>query len=247
MRNVIVENLSAHIESRIVEELIEAYGRLIAAYRQGDLETCLSSAGRFVEHTLRVIEYIRTGSVLTEIKLVSKTIKAIENDARIPEALQIIIPREIYGMMYTIRSKRDAVHVKEIDPQYIDGALCVQAGSWVISELLRLFHTSDERAISETMAELMRGYLPFVQEFGDEIIVTKKVPCEIEMLLLLSSVQHKGFDRRALGRASKFASSTVTSALKRLDSERHIHRDKTGVIHITGAGEQSLSEFLASL
>lgn len=247
MREEIIANLSSGIDASIVKELVETYEQLVAAYRKDNLETCLSATGRFVEHTLRAIEYVRTGEVLTEIKSVPKMLTAFENDTSISEALRLIIPRVAYGMTYTLRSKRDAIHVKEISPQRIDGALCTQAASWVISEFLRVFHTADETEIAKMMAALMRGYLPFVEEFGDEVIVTKNFPCEIELLLLLSHAQGDGMGRSTLGRASKFTASSVSKATKKLSSRRHIHRDNGGVFHITGPGEHVLSYHLAAL
>ena len=50
------------------------------------------------------------------------------------------MPRVAQAMVYEVRSKRSAVHVKEIGPRTIDAALCVQAASRVMAELLRLYH-----------------------------------------------------------------------------------------------------------
>ena len=77
-------------------------------------------------------------------------------------------------MVYEVRSKRGAVHVKEIDPRTIDAALCVQPASRVMAELLRLYHVDGEADVTEAMAALMRSHIPLVEAFGDETVVTAR-------------------------------------------------------------------------
>jgi hypothetical protein len=154
------------------------------------------------------------------------------------------VPRIAHAMIYDIRSKRGGMHVKEIDPRHIDAALATQAASWVLAEFLRLYHDHDEQAIARTMHELMTGHVPFIEQFGDENVVTGEVPCNIEILLLLTKGGAQGVERAALGKASKFSPSSVTQALKRMDSLRHVHRTRDGRYHITAPGEQELTRFL---
>src|SRR5438105_7461001 len=117
MRDQIIKDLSSHLDGATVVSLFETYEELIAKYRGGDLEGALTKAGRFVEHALRLIEGKRTGLVPAEIKSVAATIKVLENDTTLPEPWRLLIPRVLSGIIYNLRSKRDAVHVKEIDPR----------------------------------------------------------------------------------------------------------------------------------
>jgi hypothetical protein len=80
MRDAIIADLSTRIPASLASELVEAYEQLVAKHRRGDLEGALTKAGRFVEHTFRVLEHIRTGTTPTEIKQVATTIQAIERD-----------------------------------------------------------------------------------------------------------------------------------------------------------------------
>ena len=50
-----------------------------------------------------------------------------------------MVPRIALAMIYDIRSKRGAVHVKEIDPRHIDVDLAVKAASWIMAELVRVY------------------------------------------------------------------------------------------------------------
>ncbi len=204
------------------------------------------SGGRFVEHALRLIEAKRTGSVPAEIKSVATTIKGLENDTVLPEPLRLLIPRVLYGMIYNLRSKRDAVHVKEIDPTSIDVAMAVSAASWVIAEFLRLYHDSDEEIVRQRMLALTRTSIPFIEARGGETFVSRNVKPAIELLLLLTNAGPLGMTRRLLGFSAKCSQSSVTKGLQALEAERFVHQSALGNYFITSSGEMHLAEQLTS-
>lgn len=246
MRDVIIADLSTAVPASLATELVEAYEQLVAKHRGGDHEAALTKAGRFVEHTLRLIEYVRTGAAPVEIKQVAATIRTIENDTTLPDPLRILIPRAAYGMIYDLRSKRNAVHVKETDPTAIDVALTVAAAGWIIAELLRLYHKSDEKAVSDAMLALTRGTIPMVESVNGEVFVGRTVPSRFEMLLLLAHAKPKGMDRTALGNAAKCSQPSVSTALKALASGRMVHLGADKSYYITSNGEQTLGQWLTS-
>lgn len=247
MRDLIIKNLSVAIDANIVGRLLASYENLTGRVRRGDLDAALAEAGKFVEHTLRAVEFIRTGVAPTEIKAPNQTVKDIEKDARLPEGLRILIPRIAHAMIYDIRSKRGAIHVKEVDPRAIDAALAVQAASWVMAEFLRQYHSDDEKTVALAMEALMRPHVPFIEQFGDEHVVTRKVPCDVELLLLLSRAASSGLDRKVLGQSSKYKPPAVTKALQGLGHARHVHKTREGRYHITGPGEEHMTQQLTHI
>ena len=246
MRDALIRDLSISIDPKVAADLVDSYEALVGAFRRGDLDDCLRVSGLFVEHALRAVEFVRTGAAPPEIKSVSATVKAIEADAMINESLRFLVPRVAQMAVYEIRSKRGAVHVKGVDPRHIDATLAVHAAAWVLAEFLRLYHSSDEQAVAEAMAALMRGHVPFVEIIAGERVVTRKVTCDVELLLLLAGAVGEGLDRTTLGRASKFASQRVTETLQRLSKDRCVHKAREGKYHITGPGEQYLAEQVAA-
>ncbi len=246
MRETIHSNPSGEIDRSIVVDLLDTYEKAIGKFRGGDPEGCLAAAGKFVEHVLRAIEYVHTGVAPPEIKAVAATVKVIEGYASLPEPMRLLIPRIVYGMIYDLRSKRGAVHVKkEIDSRHIDASLAVHAASWVLAEMLRLYHSAAESAVAEAMSALMQDPMPYVEHFGEERVVTAKVSCDVELLLLLAKSMPNGLDRAALGRSCKFPPPTVTRTIQRLQRERFVHRTKDRRYHITGPGERHLSLSIA--
>jgi hypothetical protein len=244
VRDLILASLSSAIEPKVAEALLASYEALMSRLRKGDLDGALSVAGKFVEHTLRALEFIRTGIAPTEIKAPQQTVKEIEKAQNLPEGLRVLIPRIAHSMIYDVRSKRGALHVKEIDPRRIDAVLSAQAASWVLAEFIRQYHVSSEAEVEQAMEMLMRPHIPFVEQFGDEHAVTTEVPCEAELLLLLARSAPRGLDRKELGKSCKYPPSTVTGALKRLDDARRVHQTRDGQYHITGPGEAHLASLI---
>lgn len=245
MRDLIVSSLASQIAKDIAEELVDTFSTIVSAYRKGDVETCLTATGRFVDHTLRAIEYLRTGNCPSEIKSVAQTVTDIRKDTRLKDELRFLIPG-VAAAIYDVRSKRGVVHVKEIDPRNIDAALCVSNVSWIISELIRLYHSADEATISAAMQSLMRAQVPLMEQIGPDKVVTSVVSRETEVLLNLRDAGQNGLDRTELGQRARCSPSDVTKAVHSLSQikKRLILKGSDGRYRITGPGELHLADVL---
>jgi hypothetical protein len=247
VRGLVLASLERGFDSAVARDLIGAHDKLLGEFRKGDAEATLNAAGKFVEHSLRAVESVRTGTAPSEIKSVSTTIKTIEADGKLPEALRLLVPRIASAMLFDVRSKRGAAYVKEINPRYIDAALAVQAASWILAEFVRLYHVGDEVAVAEAMAALVAGNVPLIEKFGDELVVTTPLRPETEVLLMIAAAEPDGIDRKGLGQCVKQSAVAVTRAVQKLEVARHIHKTKSGAFRITGPGEQMLVAQLAAI
>lgn len=157
----------------------------------------------------------------------------------------MLIPRIALAMIYDVRSKRGAVHVKEIDPRNIDVDLAAKAASWVVAELVRLYHVSSEAEVNTEMTALTRATFPLLETIKGEDFVSRKVPVGIEVMLLLGKKGGDGATRVQLGKMSKYTSPRVTEAVQELEKERLIYKTGDGAFHLTGSGEAHLMKWLA--
>lgn len=245
MREELERNLASKIEPRVVADILNTYEGLIQKHRALDAEAALTRAGKFVEHIFRALESIRTGTAPAEIKSPAATAKLLEGDTSLPESIRMLVPRIALAMIYDVRSKRGAVHVKEIDPREIDVDLAAKAASWIIAELIRLYHVDDENAVRLEMAELTRATFPLLESIDGEDFVSKKVPPRVEIQLLLGRKSGEGATRAQLGKMAKCDAPRVTEAIQSLAKDRLIHLTKNGVYHLTGTGEADLMKWLA--
>lgn len=246
MRAQIVANLSAVFPVTAVNDLFESYEGSIRKFHAADYESCLNRLGKFVENALRCLEYVRTGNMPTEIKSSARTISDLKASKNLNESVSTLIPGILGSMIYDVRSKKGAVHVKGVDPVQIDATLAITAASWVMSELLRLYHTADDRAVRMYLAALMRTKIPYIETISNEIAVTKKVPTVIEVALLLSTEPSDGMSRTQVGRAARCSPASVTKGLAKLQSEKWAHQTAAGSYFLTGTGERHLAEWIAS-
>nr|CAD6615038.1 hypothetical protein RTCK_02750 [Rhizobium sp. TCK] len=243
MRDTVLGNLSEAIPVVLATELVDTYQQLVAKHRAGDLEAALVKGGRFVEHVLRVIEFLRTGAAPSEIKQVAVTIREIEKEVTLPESLRILIPKAA-NVIYNIRSKRNAIHVKEIDPTAIDVSLAVATAGWILAELLRLYHCSEDKAVADAMLALTRASIPLIEAINGETIVGQTVPAKNEVLLLLAHAKPLGMSRSEIGIAAKCSQASVSKVLKELMGKRLVHQARDARYFITSAGEQLLEQWV---
>lgn len=245
MREELERNLASRIDARVVTDILSAYEGLIQKHRALDAEAALTRAGKFVEHIFRALEFIRTGVAPTEIKSPASTAKLLEADTSLPESIRILIPRIALAMVYDVRSKRGAVHVKDIDPRGIDVDLAAKAASWIIAELIRLYHVDDENAVQVEMTALTRATFPLLESIDGEDFVSKNVPPRVEIQLLLGRKGGEGATRTQLGKMAKCDSQRVSDAIKSLTKDRFIHRTEKDIYYLTGSGEAYLMMWLA--
>jgi hypothetical protein len=247
MRVLVLASLQRGLDPAVAQDMIDAYEKILGEFRKGDAEAALNAAGKFVEHVLRAIEYVRTGAAPPEVKSIAGTIKAIENDRTLPESLRVLVPRIASVTLFDLRSKRGAAHVKEISPRHIDASLAAQSASWIVAEFVRLYHVEDEVAVTRAMATLVQGNVPLIEKFEDEKVVTTPLHPETEVLLMVSASEPEGIDRTGLGLCVKHGAVGITRAVKKLESLRHIHKAKSGAFHITGPGEAALVSRLSAI
>jgi hypothetical protein len=244
---MVLASLQRGFGPNLARDIVSAHGKLLSEFRKGDAEAALNAAGKFVEHVLRAIEHVRTGVAPDEIKSVAATIKVIENDGSLPESLRVLVPRIASAMLFDVRSKRGAAHVKEISPRHIDASLVAHAASWILAEFVRLYHEADETAVATAMAALVQGNVPLIEKFENEMVVTTPLHPETEVLLIISASEPQGIDRKGLGVGVKQSAVSITRAIQKLETMRHIHKTKSGAFRITGPGEQALLAQLAAI
>jgi hypothetical protein len=83
------------------------------------------------------------------------------------QSLRILIPR-VLPVLYEIRNNRGVGHIGgDVDPNFLDATAVYGMASWVLSELVRIFHgVSTEQAQAAVDALIERKH-PLIWEVGD--------------------------------------------------------------------------------
>ncbi len=166
-------------------------------------------------------------------------------DERAPESVRVLIPRIASAMIYDPRSKKGAIHVKPIDPNYMDATLAVSGCDWVLAEFLRTYHVRESEELQGVIGSLVMRKVPYVERHGDRSFVTVHLGAEDEILLLLLD-SSQGVGRSSIGKSlgNTYTQGRITQALQALVKKRFAVKTSGGYA-ITGPGEAHISEVIS--
>jgi hypothetical protein len=173
-QNILLKELSKRIDENLVKILLQEYIEIKRNYFRHDWEKVGLHAGKFCEICIAILYYLKTGKIidLNNIRfdnVYNKLLKMPKNTAE-DEIVTLMIPRAIRAL-YTIRSKRSIAHIKNVDPSYLDSVYALSTCDWIVSELIRLYHTSNYAEIEKIIKHLVKKQVPIIEEFGTDLIV----------------------------------------------------------------------------
>lgn len=101
-------------------------------------------------------------------------------------SLRILIPRVLQAL-YEIRNNRGVGHVGgDVDPNFLDATAVYAMSSWVLAEIIRIFHTVSTKDAQETVDALIERKHPLIWEFeGVRRVLDPKMEKGDQVLLLL--------------------------------------------------------------
>jgi hypothetical protein len=101
-------------------------------------------------------------------------------------SLRILIPR-VLPALYEIRNNRGVGHIGgDVDPNFLDATAVYGMSSWVLAELVRVFHATSTKEAQETVDALIERKHPLIWEFeGVRRVLAPKMGKGDQALLLL--------------------------------------------------------------
>lgn len=203
--------------------------------------------GRFAEAVMRILEWRTTGSFtpLADPRFsVEATIKALGGIAvsAEPESVRLHIPRSV-RVVYDIRNKRNTAHLSDgIDPNVQDATLVVAVLSWILAELVRLYHAVSAADAQALIEVLVTREVPMIQVFDGSPRVLRTLPASDHLLVLAYWAGPLGVDRKTL--ASWLPASMQANALRTLGQlhAKHLVHLVDSLVRITIVGQRSVEE-----
>jgi hypothetical protein len=220
--------LSTKFPSEKVDEVLEHYTILKRAARLDQYETCLVNGGKFVEAVLKCLNYLLTGRDVDSVK-VDELVRQLENAASLNAFEKTTIPR-VLRAIYEFRNKRGGAHNSSFDPMKMDCKLVVEASSWVMEELARLYLTNDPVAAQALVENLLVKDLPVVEEIdGDYVVLGSELAARIQLEFLL----YKHYPKRCLLRdliqwIHNHTADNVRATLRNMKQKNLVHENESG-------------------
>lgn len=246
MRAVVEAQLSAQLDAKLVNELMEAHSEAKRNYYLGGYRLSAVEGGRFCEAAFRLLELIAF-SAFTPLNRQLESEKLILrlsnlNPSQQKDAVRLNIPRAL-RLVYDIRNKRDAAHLADgIDPNVQDATLVVSVIDWVLAEFLRMYHSVSADEAKLLVDAIVVRSAPVVQDFDGFLkVLNPELGATDHCLTLL-------YQRGAIGATfeefSKWVRSSMRPNLRRtlnalVDVKDLAHFDGTRY-QITRLGEQDV-------
>lgn len=215
--------LGTAIDPDLATQLIDEAVSLEEAFLLRKWKYSELDGGRFTEVAARILYAVDSGN-LAPTKPFDDCIRYVDNDQvqhSFPLRQSAIHLAKVLRAVYKLRSQRGAVHVT---PTYtaneIDARLIVECTRWVLADLLRLFVTSDQEKVAETIRGLARFPQPLIRRYEDlPLLQSVSFTTEEEVLAHLLNAD-QGMTRTGLIAIIPKAPSGVRLAIKNLSAAR---------------------------
>jgi hypothetical protein len=233
-RTQLIAALSNGIPAALATDLADEYLQMRQDLATGTLGR--SSAGKFVETLVQVLEHLDTGAYSRKPN-VDGYLSTLESKAnKLPDGLKIVAAR-VGRSMYTMRNKRSIAHKGEVDPNRFDLQYLVAAAQWVLAELIRTVSAlpmTEAGAIVEQVTAPVGG---LVQDFAGRKLVLAVMSIPEEMLVVLHS-QHPAAVTLASLRLSmdRRSAKRVQSASRKLWAAKEIEGSAEAGYRLTHSG-----------
>jgi hypothetical protein len=171
--------------------LLAEFSQIVSNFMERRWTSTELSGGRFCEVVYTILDgHARSsysGSPAKPPNFVDAC-RRLEGNAGVPRSFQILIPR-LLPALYEIRNNRNVGHVGgDVDPDFMDSSAVVSMSSWILAELVRVFHSVRTDEAQAVVTELAERHLPLVWRSGDVRRVLKPdLPLRGQVLLLLAS------------------------------------------------------------
>lgn len=190
MKQILQNELSKKIHSKIVEELLKEFEEVQNDFSTNDNIKILASSGRFVEIVFAAISYVNN-KVLLDLnnidvnKLYNKIKNLQRNKSGEEDLLYLEIPR-VARAIYTIRNKKRGMHRKDLDSIIQDKVFLKYSVDWILSSFIFLFHTRLDKEIQGIIETIVQKKISLIEEFEDGgIMILKKLSFSQKLLVIL--------------------------------------------------------------
>jgi hypothetical protein len=162
-------------------------------------------------------------------------------------SLRILIPRMLPAL-YDIRNNRGVGHVGgDVDPNFMDASAVYGMASWILAELVRVFHNVKTDEAQEAVDGLVERKTPLIWSAGTAKRVLDAKMTAVDQTLLLLHQATGWMSEADLLQSTEYRNPSLyrCNVLARLHKARKIEHDKAGKrAHISPSGSDYVEKTL---
>lgn len=232
------------------DPLLEEYRSIVQNFMEMRWNPAELSAGRFCEIVYTVLQ---GHAVNAYPKAPSKpanflsACRALESNSHVPRSFQILIPR-LLPALYEIRNNRGVGHVGgDVDSNPMDASAAIGIATWVLSELVRVFHNVPVPTAQRVVDSLAELRIPLVWSDGEIKRILRPGLSLKEQILVLSGTSSTGIQTSDLIRWTEHKNKAYfLRLLRRMHKDRlvELSSDESG-IRLLPPGSKQLAAVVA--
>jgi hypothetical protein len=243
------------IPAGLRDPLLECFSQIARNFAERRWEPAELNGGKFCEIVYTILNGALSGSFVSIPSKPSNMVdacRAIEQISASPSrvgdrSLRILVPR-LLPYLYEIRNNRGVGHVGgDVDPNFQDAAAVFQSASWVMAELIRIFHQITIGDAQETVNALVERKHPIVWQSGDVRRVLDPKLTKSDQSLLLLYAAGGWVEEKDLEQWVEYANLTQyrNRIIIPLHNDRIVEYDKKlRRIHLTPRGVEDVEQRL---
>jgi len=230
---------------------VDCFGEIGRNFAERRWEPAELNGGKFCEIVYTILDGTLSGaypSVPAKPAKMYDACRALEQ--RPPSAsragdrsLRILIPR-LLPVLYEIRNNRGVGHVGgDVDPNFQDAVAVYQMASWVMAELVRIFHQISIDEAQETVNSLVEHKHPIIWQAGGIRRVLDPSLSKADQTLLLLYSAGGWVEENVLGEWVEYSNLTQyrNRVIVPLHALRILEYDKKGrQLHLTPNGSKDV-------
>jgi hypothetical protein len=183
------------IPKGLKDPLINEYNSIIQHYLERRWTGSELSGGKFCEIVFSILDGHAKGTYATAPFKPSNFVdacKRLESNSHVPRSFQILIPRMLPSL-YEIRNNRSVGHVGgDVDSNSMDAYAVVSMCSWILGELIRVFHNTTVTDAQKIVDFVTNRKIPLVWETDNvKRILDTSYSLKDQILLLIASSSSK--------------------------------------------------------
>lgn len=187
--------LLAGLPQALRDELLECYQGIMSSYAERRWRASELDGGRFCEIVFSIVDGALKGAFPARASKPSNMFQSCiglenkysPNTARVGDrSLRIMIPR-LLPVLYEVRNNRNVGHVGgDVDPDHMDAEAVQSMASWLMAELIRIFHGVSTTEAEDTVDALVERKTPLIWEVeGIKRVLDHDMSAKDQALMLL--------------------------------------------------------------
>lgn len=184
------EDALSSIPPGLRDPLINEYNSIVQNFLERKWSPSELSGGKFCEIVYTILKGYPSGSYASSPQKPPNFVsacRALESQPSV-RSFQILIPRMLPAL-YEIRNNRGVGHVGgDVDPSYMDATAVLSMASWIMAELVRVFHNLNIEDAQKVVDLLIERRVPLIWQYGKiKRVLIPNLHLKDQILLLISS------------------------------------------------------------